>query len=162
LNGEALGRYRDANCPLDIEVTVLLRPRNELLVEMEADVDGGLWGEVALEVRCTAYLRGVRLWLSTDKAPVRLHAAGDLVGTADRPLDVYVLWNNATVAYTTVEPAPKGRPFELMSDELVTLPASPAEARVELVNGGTVWYCVSEAVVVPPSCGANPRKPQCP
>jgi hypothetical protein len=162
LNGQALGRYRDADCPLDLEVTALLRPRNELVVETEAGLDGGLWGEVALEVRCTAYLRGVRIWLSADKAPVCLHAAGDVVGTADRPLDVYVLLNNATVAYTTVEAATKGRPFELTSDELLRLPASSAEARVELVNGGTVWYCVSEAVVVPPLCGANPRKPRCP
>src|SRR6516165_6987722 len=41
LNGQALGRYRDADCPLGLEVTALLRPRNELLVEVEDGVVGG-------------------------------------------------------------------------------------------------------------------------
>jgi hypothetical protein len=99
-----------------------------------------LWGEVALEIRCSAYLRGLRFWASAESAC--LHVAGEVVGVADRPLDLYVLANNATVAYTTVTAAENGRPFELASAEL--LPPLPVEVRVELVNGGIVWYRFEE------------------
>ena len=132
LNGTRLGRHEGPG-PFEFVVTALLRPRNELTVEVEAaGGDGGLWGEVALEVRCTAFLRAVRAWAEGD----RLHAAGEVVGTAERPLDLYVIRGRSAVAYTTVEAAPEGRPFHLVAEGV-----SDAEAvRVELVNGATVWY----------------------
>jgi beta-galactosidase/beta-glucuronidase len=46
LNGQWLGRQ-----PLEFEITGLLRDRNELLVEVEGSETGGLYGEVALEIR---------------------------------------------------------------------------------------------------------------
>src|SRR5262249_56850076 len=86
LNGESLGRHAGA-CEFD--VTRLLRQRNELVVDVAAPSDaGGLWGEVALEVRCTAFLRGVRMWAVPAVAGVELHAAGEVVGTAERPLEL--------------------------------------------------------------------------
>jgi hypothetical protein len=133
LNGHPLGRH-DAPVPFEFEVTGLLRPRNELAVEVEAaGPDGGLWGEVALEVRCTAFLRAVRVWTESGG----LHAAGEVVGTADRPLDLYVIRGRSTVAYTTVEAAPAGRTFHLVAEGVST---DEAGVRVELVNGATVWY----------------------
>src|SRR4051794_14657703 len=76
LNGAPLGRH-EGDGPFEFEVTELLRPRNELVVEVEGPADAaGLWGEVALEVRCTAYLRGVRLWAEPEGDGVRAHAAG--------------------------------------------------------------------------------------
>jgi hypothetical protein len=53
LNGTFLGRR--ATGPFEFEITSLLRERNvlEALVEA-ADGNGGLWGEVALEIRLLA------------------------------------------------------------------------------------------------------------
>jgi hypothetical protein len=133
LNGERLGRHEGPG-PFAFEVTHLLGARNELTVEVEAaGGDGGLWGEVALEVRCTAYLRGVRVWTEGE----RLHAAGEVVGTAERPLDLYVIRGRATAAYATAEAAPEGRPFHLVAEGVS---GEMGEVRVELVNGATVWY----------------------
>src|SRR5262249_13428015 len=51
LNGESLGRWPAA--PFEIEVTGRLRARNELCVCLQSTEPGsGLWGEVALEIRC--------------------------------------------------------------------------------------------------------------
>jgi hypothetical protein len=136
LNGQDLGRHEGIR-PFEFEVTPMLRARNELTVQVEAPGgDGGLWGEVALEVRCTAFLRGARAWISGEGRP-DLHAAGEVVGTAERPLDLYVIRDRTTVAYTTVEATPEGRPFHLVAEGLCD---KEAAVRVELVNGATVWY----------------------
>jgi beta-galactosidase/beta-glucuronidase len=51
LNGQFLGRQEGAR-PSDFEVTKLLGIRNELRVEVESEAEtGGLWGEVAMEIR---------------------------------------------------------------------------------------------------------------
>lgn len=52
LNGQLLGRHDTGAGPFDFEVTNMLQPRNQMIVEVAAPTDdGGLWGEVALEVR---------------------------------------------------------------------------------------------------------------
>jgi beta-galactosidase/beta-glucuronidase len=52
LNDHFLGRREGKDGPFEFEVTPLLQARNELIVDVEAASDrGGLWGEVALEVR---------------------------------------------------------------------------------------------------------------
>ena len=152
LNGTALG-----NCggdgPFEFEITRLLRPRNELVVEVDGTaLEGGLWGETALEVRCTAYLCEVRVWVESDE----LHAAGLVVGEAERPLDLYVLSDGATAAYTTITAAPQGTPFHIIADK------SPAPAlgkkdgpksesptaQVDLVNGAVVWYTMTLEIAI--------------
>jgi hypothetical protein len=136
LNGTFLGRQEGPG-PFEFEVTRLLQSRNELTVELDAPGgDGGLWGEVALEVRCTAFLRAVRAWVTEEVRPA-LHVAGDVVGTAERPLDLYVIRGRATAAYMTVEAAPDGRPFHLVAEGVSGVEGG---VRVELVNGATVWY----------------------
>jgi hypothetical protein len=60
-----------------------------------------------------------------------------VVGTAERPLDLYVIRERSTVAYTTVEAAPEGRPFHLVAQGVSE---DVSGVRVELVNGATVWY----------------------
>jgi hypothetical protein len=148
LNGAFLGK-REGPGPFEFEVTALLRPRNELLVDLEGTAEqGGLWGEVALEVRCTAFLRGVRLW--TDPAGT-LHAAGEVVGTADGPLDLYLVVDRSTAAYTTILPTAGGQPFELAADTLSGGPgAGTVPVKVELVSGATVWYRVDQGFVFEP------------
>jgi hypothetical protein len=136
LNGAELGEWA-GDGPFEFDVTRLLQPRNELIVEVEGTAEGGgLWGETALEVRCTAFLRGVRIW--TEGAT--LHAAGLVVGTAERPLDLYLLFDGSTVAYTTVAAAPAGAPFHIIADRPLPDVESPVPVQVDLVNGAVVWY----------------------
>jgi hypothetical protein len=153
LNGTALGARADARAPFEFEVTALLRGRNELVVDVAGGAeDGGLWGEVALEVRCTAFLRGVRLWAAPAGGCFDLHAAGEVVGTAERPLDLYVVLDRSTAAYAAVTAAPEGRPFHLVAAKLgkeggpagTGGPARTAVVKVDLVNGASVWYTVEQ------------------
>lgn len=143
VNGQLLGPHAGPG-PFAFEVTAHLRQRNELVVVVDAVADGGLWGEVALEIRCSAYLRGVRVWSSGAGPDARLHAAGEVVGVADRRLDLYLLRDDRTVAYAAVDARPAGQPFQLTSEPLASLeiaaPDEPGAFRVELVNGGSVWY----------------------
>jgi len=144
LNQRPLAQAVRGPYPLEYEITALLQPRNELVVEVAAtDGDGGLWGEVALEIRATAYLRKVRL----TSEGARLSAAGEVVGVAERPLDFYVLVNNATVHYSTITASEAGQPFAIVAEVPEGLPPGPVEVRAELVNGAVVWYAVSEQVV---------------
>src|SRR6266404_2810562 len=58
LNDHLLGQRDGGLDPFEFEVTALLQVRNELKVLVTAPSEtGGLWGEVALEIRCTAFLR---------------------------------------------------------------------------------------------------------
>jgi hypothetical protein len=140
LNGHALGRHDGSGHPPEFEVTSLLGQRNELAVEVEAETDrGGLWGEVALEVRRTAFLRGVRAW-SAPHNPREWHVAGEVIGTAERPLDLYVLADGATVGYLTVEAAAAGRSFDVTVEGPTREGSAPPTIRVELVDGGCIWY----------------------
>jgi hypothetical protein len=135
LNGCTLGRQAGPG-PFEFEVTPLLRPRNELVVLVDSQqARGGLWGEVALEIRCPAFLRGVRAALDSEN---RICAEGEVVGQNDRPLDLYVLYRQATVAYSVVN---AGTPFYLMS-ETVSEAKLTERVRVELVDGALVWYSV--------------------
>jgi hypothetical protein len=153
LNGQVLGRREGAQGPFEFEVTNLLQARNELVVEVEAPDDrAGLWGEVAQEVRCTAFLRGVRLAATFAGETARLHVTGEVVGTSEQSLELYVLLGRSTVAYAVVPPAPEGRPFHVISDELGPERwqtggeggGTVHEVRVELVNTATVWFTVEQ------------------
>jgi hypothetical protein len=146
LNETDLGRHPGG--PLEFEVTALLQSRNELVVEVEGTEEGGLWGEVALEVRCSAFLRGVRVWIAPEEAGGTLHAAGQVVGTADRPLDLYVLLDRATLAYTAVMPAPTGTPFHLSGALVKQGEQASGLVKVDLVNGAMVWYTNEEALTL--------------
>jgi hypothetical protein len=149
LNGTHLG-CRDAAGPFEFEVTPLLQVRNQLTVEVTAPDDhGGLWGEVALEVRGPAYLRGVRAALMPAGAASRLKLQGEVVGAWPQPLELYALLDGANVLYATVTADPAGRPFDLLSEELPDTSEAPHEVRVELVNVATVWYRVDGALTGP-------------
>ncbi len=140
LNGALLGRH-EAGCPFEFEVTRLLQARNELTIDVDGSAErGGPWGEVALEVRCTAYLRQLRFETKGHGEALRLHARGEVVGFADRPLELYLLLDGRTVGYTPVTATPEGQPFDLASEDLETSGAQPREVQIDLVNGASVWY----------------------
>lgn len=136
LNGQFLGRHEEDDAPFEFEVTPLLRDRNELIVEVTSlNESGGLWGEVAMEIRCAAFLRNVRAWTAREN---EVQVRGEVVGTSERPLDLYVLLDGKTAYYTTVTAAPAGQPFQAVAE----MAGAHPEVRVELVNGATVWYVV--------------------
>ncbi|HEY1381884.1 MAG TPA: hypothetical protein VGF55_34105, partial [Gemmataceae bacterium] len=137
LNGHILGTPPGDTGPFAFPVTGFLAERNELVVELSPDgPDGGLWGDVALEVRCAAYLTGVR----AEPAGAALRITGAVAGEADGSLEVYVLAAGRTVGYGT---CPAGQTFDVVTDELSE---RPPDVRVELVNGAVVWYAVDVAV----------------
>jgi hypothetical protein len=149
LNGQFLGRHAGAEQGFEFEVTGLLRRRNDLTVEVEGPAaTGGLWGEVALEIRCTAFLRAVHAWMAAAEAKPVLHLTGEVVGTSDWPLDLYGLLDGSTAIYTTLEPAPEGRPFHLQSGELEPQRDPTHRVRIELVNGAVVWYTVEQTLTL--------------
>ncbi len=145
LNNHPLGRIQTA-CEFD--VTGLLRPRNELVVDLECTQEqGGLWGEVALEVRCSAFLCDLRrsAILTGDRAELRV--SGRVVGVAERPLEVYLLLDRSTIGYQVVEATAEGQAFEIVvADGPAANWRSLAEQgnapciQVDLVNGAVVWY----------------------
>ena len=138
LNGQLLGTLGEEPAPTEFDATRLLQVRNDLDVVIDgANGQAGLWGDVALEVRCMAYLRAVRWWTMAAGETVRLHVIGELVGSSERPLELYALVDSKTVHYTLMMPAPAGARFHLVSDDL---PGGPHEVRIELVNGASVWY----------------------
>jgi hypothetical protein len=142
LNGAALGTCGGEG-PFEFEITRLLGPRNELIVDVEGTAErGGLWGETALEVRCAAYLRDVRLWAEG----CDLHCAGVVVGEAERPLDLYVLVDSVTVAYASVTAAPGGTPFHIIAEKPYALAERLPTAQVDLVNGAVVWYTTEREI----------------
>ena len=151
LNGADLGEHAGDGA-FEFDVTKLLRERNELVVDVEGAAErGGLWGEVALEVRCTAFLRGVRTWAEAAK----LHAAGLVVGEAERPLDLYLLLDGATAAYTTITAAPAGAPFHIIAEKpsprgeaQAGEAGRPSVAQIDLVNGAVVWYSTAQDLPV--------------
>jgi hypothetical protein len=127
LNGRPLGLVGAHGFEAPADRALLIR--NELTIDLP--VGQILAGEVALEIRRTAYLSGV----TVEPGAV----SGELVGAAGPddevgPFEVYVLAGGQTAGYTTVEPDPAGRPFRVECPEL------SGPARVELVKGGSVWY----------------------
>jgi hypothetical protein len=140
LNNHLLG---DLTATGEFEVTRLLQRRNILTVDIDCtEPSAGLWGEVALEVRMTAFLRQVVF----ARAASQVSATGLVVGRAERPLELYLLAQNRCQAYQQVTAAESGQPFS-MTAQL----AEPGEdaflpVRVELIQGATVWYVVEGTV----------------
>jgi hypothetical protein len=146
LNGTSLGRAEGA-APAEFDVTALLLPRNELIVEVEGPAEsGGLWGEAALEVRCTAFLRDVRARVD-ERA--ELHVTGTVVGSADGPLDLYVILGRRPLVESRVTAEPAGRVFHLQAPvpEMGGQEEQPATVQVDLVNGATVWYTIVQELI---------------
>jgi hypothetical protein len=132
LNGAKLADDQTGRAAFD--VTALLELHNHLEVRLTAANDeGGLVGEVAMEIRASAYLDEVQAKRSGDG----LEVSGKAVGTAPDPLDLYVLLDRKNVHNEMIVPLPAGRPF------VIQVPAVQGEvARVELVWRAQRWYVV--------------------
>jgi hypothetical protein len=121
LNGQLLGTH-EGLVAFEYEVTSLLRARNEVVMV------GGEGGDVALEVRRTAFLSGVRAVAEAG----RIRVTGAVVGSASRALELYVLLDGHTIHYAMV----KAGDFDVIAE------GSGKQVRVELIDGGSVWYTV--------------------
>jgi hypothetical protein len=131
LNGTALGQCQG---PCEFEVTRLLRERNVLHVDIEgSDGDAGLCGEVALEVRRTAFLRNLRVTASDG-----LHVSGEVAGTAEGPLELYVICERRNVAYAQVK---AGASFEVEAEKI-----EGRTVRVDLVQGASIWWTEEKTI----------------
>jgi hypothetical protein len=159
LNKQLLGRIAAAT---EFEVTSLLRPRNELIVEMEGRAEeGGLSGEVALEVRCSAFLRDLRRFAILKGDSIDLSVSGQVVGVADRPLELYLVLDRSVVGYGSATATVEGQPFEFI---VADLPAAkwrqpdgqfqPISVQVDLVNGAVVWY-TTHTFLLPRLCAGT-------
>ncbi|MCS6851071.1 MAG: hypothetical protein NZ700_07870 [Gemmataceae bacterium] len=136
LNDQPLGEAAQGPAGLEWNITDRLRPRNLLAVEVvSATPNGGLWGEVALEIRQTAFLRQVRVWQEEGK----WHAAGEIAGVSERPLELYVLLDGITALYTT---SSAGDTFHFVIPGSESLDRQPREVGVDLIDGAHVWYRV--------------------
>ncbi len=132
LNGQLLGEKQSGVCAF--EVTSRLRPHNHLEVVLEADDDrAGLWGEVALEVRRTAFLDEVRAFHRGSE----LRVEGVVAGSAEELLELYVMVDKRHVFYRIIT---AGEAFAIDLEE-------PGQTvRVELVSISTIWYAVEVPV----------------
>jgi hypothetical protein len=130
LNGQELGRCQSC----ELEITSLLKERNVLEMTLESTGNDTLaWEEVALEIRCSAYLRNVRA-RRNHTGELLIH--GEVAGTCQRPLDLYLLIDGANAGYQAIE---AGKPFQFVT-------AGPTKSgsaiRVELVDAATVWHSI--------------------
>jgi hypothetical protein len=129
LNGEALGSHEGVTA-FESDVTSRLRPRNELTLQVTNGAAS--IGDVALEIRKTAYLRCVQATADGRRIRVR----GEVVGQAERPLELYVLLDGHSAHYAMIEPTAEGRTFEVVVEGPGKL------VSVELVDGASVWYAI--------------------
>jgi hypothetical protein len=149
LNNQQLG---DLAGPGEFDVTRLLQKRNALLVDVEcSSPTSGLWDDVALEVRATAFLQEVHFSL----AGTQLEAKGIVVGSAERPLDLYLLVQNHCEAYQLIQPTESGLRFTLAAQIPEGAQNVVVAVRVELVNGAMVWYVVEGSVQGQSAGGAD-------
>jgi hypothetical protein len=141
LNRSELGTITAA---AEFEVTHLLQERNELQVDIEGTGgDTGLHGEAALEVRRTAFLRNLRVSIMDV-----LHVSGEVAGSAESPLEIYVVLDRKNVAYAAAE---AGKEFHL-TGSTTGLNDSAHSVRVDLVQGASIWW--TEQIMIPNQPGA--------
>jgi hypothetical protein len=108
-----------------------------------AEVKGqGLWDEAALEVRCTAYLRNVQVkWVGGE-----IRATGEVVGSSEGLLELYLVADRSPAGYTKVDPAGGMQPFELRAEGTNQEGGPVGRVTIELIRGAVVWYTVERAV----------------
>jgi hypothetical protein len=129
LNDDPIGTCSGG--PFAIAVNAHIADRNVLDIDLVvAGADDGLCGDVAVEIRCRAYLSTVN---AEREADGRLRVSGEICGEAEGRLDVYVLADGKTMAYRKCA---AGERFALVTDDAV----AADRIRVELVAGPVIWY----------------------
>jgi hypothetical protein len=142
LNGVGVSMRADPAVGLEADVTALLGERNVLSVEVAGEgPDAGLYGEVALEVRCRAFLRGVRAVGHPVDAGWHVQATGAVIrDQPGDPLELYLLIDGKHQGYSQLPNHTLEMPFRL-SGPVEGVPAGGrVTVRVDLVNRATIWH----------------------
>lgn len=125
--------------PWEVEVTAHLCERNELVIDVDGGSDGGLPGEVALEVRALAYLRGVAARVQDGQVVV----TGAVVGTCNELLELYLVADRSPAGYQPLQPPALPARFELSTPARHADGSAVGTVVVELVRGAVRWYRVA-------------------
>lgn len=135
LNGQPLGMHGETAEAFAFPITEALLERNELTIDVHVTgPDGGLCGDVALEIRRRAWLTDL---VAEPAGGGQLRISGAIRGEVDPPMDLYVMADGHSVGYQSCSSAGL---FQIVTDAA----DSPAtEVRIELVGGAVVWH-VSE------------------
>jgi hypothetical protein len=155
LNGSELGRVRGYALQASFDVTELIAPNNELLLDVELPPEasggtlslrpgrealaGGPIGEVRLEIRAGAFVDRLAVWTTHEDAAIVLHVSGEIGGNAADPMAVVVNGAERELLYGEVEP---GRSFHL-SDPVEDFPSDdPLHLQIKLLSGAVaLWQC---------------------
>lgn len=159
LNGHKLGVHQGAFDPFAFDITRVVEPRNELVVEVDCPSliepepviqstlrgalgpAGGLWGVVALEVRRETFLRDLRIWSAVEGRDRRLHVAGQIVSELNQSCELYILVAGAVVYYGQARGSSRGTPFQIACavPNVPTWPdeTRPIEVKVELIDAAS-------------------------
>lgn len=139
LNGARLG---SGTSPLGIweyEITKLLEKRNVLTLEQARGLpDSLVGGEIALEIRRTAYLKNVAITREGENVAIK----GEVAGESATPLDLYLLYGRKNIDNQALTIKPGGAPFEFscsQSPPTSSDDGSESGWRVELVGGSVIW-----------------------
>ncbi len=137
LNGTPLGRHEGYFERFEFDATSLVGPRNELVVEVDcpAEADdrarrlirgwrgtgavphgGGIWAEVALEVRSFAFLRDVKIRAELAGSRGVIITTGRVVGESAGPVGLDLTADQRPIAGTKIEASPAGAAFELRAE----------------------------------------------
>jgi hypothetical protein len=176
LNGRLLGEHQGAFDPFEFEITNIVQPRNELIVEVECPaveeqssqwmlrgvlgLGGGLWGVVGLEVRRETFLRELRVWSVLEEDQHRLHVTAAAVDETERIVELYILLNDAVVHYGQLRASPRGEAFEVVRPVAQAITANLAEVKVELVAGASKLDIQVRPFVFRTGRAKEPRNPQ--
>jgi hypothetical protein len=144
VNGTPLG---SVSGHVEADVTGLLAARNEVTAETELSPGASPWDECLLEVRCTAYLRG----LTFAREGEEIRVSGEVVGRAEGPLELYLVADRSPADYAQVAEAGEVRQFHLRCAARNSAGEPIARLKIDLVQGATVWYTVEQEV----AAGAN-------
>jgi hypothetical protein len=155
LNGRVLGPVRGYALPASFDVTDLIAPNNELLLDVELPPEasggaiplrpgrkklaGGPIGEVRLEIRAGAFIDRLAVWTTLENAAIVLNVSGEIGGNAAGPQAVVVNGAERELLYGEVEP---GRSFHLF-DSVEDLQSDvPLQLQIKLLAGGVaLWQC---------------------
>jgi hypothetical protein len=119
----------------EYDITALLRPRNELRIDLDIGPDSPDWEGAALEVRAAAFLDA----LEVVRTPGHVGLRGVVCGTVESVLELYLIADRRPLGYATVAPGGETR-FELLVPDRHEDGAEVRNLRLDLVRGAVIWY----------------------
>lgn len=148
LNGNQIRPAVGGEGRLEAEVTSSLRDRNELAVELRpGGAEESVWEEVALEIRCRAFLRGIGAVVQPAQDGWLIQVHGELVQEhPGDPLELYALVDDRNQDYQQVRTDESVSPVHFMLPLERTEAGKEVTVRIDLVNVSTVWH-TAECVV---------------